>query len=82
MCGVQPLRRSTFDSFRKAFDLAIQRRNRKAKKHEHAGNGDAGISEREVEAVEEMSAPRTPVIYEVVRRQGIEEMERPATSLW
>ena len=60
----------------------MQRRNTKAKKHEHAGDGDAGISEREVEAVEEMSAPRTPVIYEVVRRQGIEEMERPATSLW
>ena len=41
-----------------------------------------GISEREVEDVEEMSAPRTPVIYEVVRRLGDEEMERPTTSLW
>src|SRR5579884_782323 len=41
-----------------------------------------GISEHEVEAVEEMSTPRTPVIYEVVRRQGDEEMERPAISLW
>ncbi|MBI1201426.1 MAG: formate/nitrite transporter family protein [Rhodopseudomonas sp.] len=41
-----------------------------------------GISRREVEDVEEMSAPRTPVIYEVVRRLGDEEMERPATSLW
>ena len=29
-----------------------------------------------------MSTPRTPVIYEVVRRQGDEEMERPAVSLW
>lgn len=41
-----------------------------------------GITEQEVEAVEEMSTPRTPVIYEVVRRLGDEEMERPATSLW
>jgi formate/nitrite transporter FocA (FNT family) len=41
-----------------------------------------GISEREVEDVAEMSTPRTPVIYEVVRRLGDEEMDRPATSLW
>lgn len=41
-----------------------------------------GISEGEVHDVEEMSTPRTPVIYEVVRRLGIEEMERPLTSLW
>ena len=41
-----------------------------------------GISEREVRDVEEMATPRTPVIYEVVRRLGDEEMKRPATSLW
>jgi formate/nitrite transporter FocA (FNT family) len=41
-----------------------------------------GISKREVDDVEEMSLPRTPVIYEVVRRLGEEEMTRPATSLW
>ena len=29
-----------------------------------------------------MSTPRTPVIYEVVRRLGDEEMKRPAVSLW
>jgi formate/nitrite transporter FocA (FNT family) len=46
------------------------------------GDAPKGISQREVEDVEEMSAPRTPVIYEVVRRLGDEEMERPATSLW
>ena len=28
------------------------------------------------------ATPRTPVIYEVVRRLGEEEMERPVTSLW
>src|SRR3954465_2562967 len=41
-----------------------------------------GISEQEVRDVEEMSTPRTPVIYEIVRRYGDEEMARPATSLW
>jgi len=41
-----------------------------------------GISEREIEEVSDLSTPRTPVIYEVVRRLGDEEMERPATSLW
>ena len=41
-----------------------------------------GISEREFTDVEEMSAPRTPVIYEVVRRLGDDEMARPAVSLW
>jgi len=41
-----------------------------------------GISQSEVRDVEEMSTPRTPVIYEVVRRLGEEEMSRPSTSLW
>ena len=41
-----------------------------------------GITEHEVHDVEDMSAPRTPVIYEVVRRLGEDEMARPATSLW
>ncbi len=40
------------------------------------------ISEQEIEDVEERSSPRTPVIYEIVRRLGEEEMARPATSLW
>ena len=44
--------------------------------------GQSGISETEVRDVEEMSTPRTPVIYEVVRRLGDEEMTRPNTSLW
>src|SRR3981081_3715685 len=40
------------------------------------------ITKREAEDVEEMSSPRTPVIYEVVRRLGDEEMDRPIFSLW
>jgi formate/nitrite transporter FocA (FNT family) len=41
-----------------------------------------GVSEREVEDVEERSRLRAPVVYEIVRREGDSEMERPATSLW
>jgi formate-nitrite transporter family protein len=40
------------------------------------------ITEKEADDVEEMSSPRTPVIYEIVRRLGDEEMDRPITSLW
>src|SRR5947209_12499680 len=40
------------------------------------------VTEREVEDIEERSVPRTPVIYEIVRRLGEEEMARPANSLW
>jgi formate/nitrite transporter FocA (FNT family) len=60
---------------------AAAKRDGGDKPHKSAG-ARKGISEREVADVEEMSAPRTPVIYEVVRRLGVEEMERPATSLW
>lgn len=38
--------------------------------------------ERQVEHIEERSTPPTPVIYEIVRRYGEDEMSRPATSLW
>src|SRR5438105_4396292 len=39
-------------------------------------------SRREADRVEERATPRTPVIYDVVRRYGEEEMSRPAVSLW
>ncbi len=42
----------------------------------------AGVTQREVKDIEERSSPRTPVIYEIVRRLGEEEMARPAISLW
>ncbi len=47
-----------------------------------SGSEHRGITREEVKSVEEMSTPRTPVIYEVVRRLGDEEMERPYVSLW
>src|SRR5512138_3797928 len=37
---------------------------------------------REAREVEERSQLRTPVIYEIVRKRGDEEMARPAISLW
>jgi len=46
------------------------------------GGHSRGITEDEIKDIEELATPRTPVIYEVVRRLGEEEMERPSTSLW
>lgn len=37
---------------------------------------------QQADDVEKRSSPRTPVIYEVVRRLGEEEMARPIVSLW
>ena len=56
---------------------------RKKHKPKPSGNGGrSGITAEEVKDIEELATPRTPVIYEVVRRLGEEEMERPFTSLW
>ncbi|HEY3910808.1 MAG TPA: formate/nitrite transporter family protein [Stellaceae bacterium] len=41
-----------------------------------------GVSEHEVEDIEDRARLRTPVIYEIVRREGETEMDRPITSLW
>jgi formate-nitrite transporter family protein len=57
-------------------------RPRRHRKDAPSGDDDHQISEREVEDIEERSTPRTPVIYEIVRRLGEEEMTRPAVSLW
>jgi len=35
-----------------------------------------------VDRIEERSTPETPVIYEIVRRMGKDEMSRPGVSLW
>ena len=37
---------------------------------------------RAARQIEERIEPATPVIYEIVRKRGDEEMARPATSLW
>jgi len=58
----------------------------KAKSARAAGHGadasETAQTKREAEHIEERSSPTTPVIYEVVRRMGEEEMARPAVSLW
>ena len=59
-----------------------QRDHAKAQRQGKAKSTAKGITAREIVDVEELSSPRTPVIYEVVRRIGDEEMQRPATSLW
>ncbi len=43
---------------------------------------DNQITRKEIEDIEERSGPRTPVIYQTVRRLGEEEMARPVVSLW
>jgi formate/nitrite transporter FocA (FNT family) len=47
-----------------------------------SGQGNGQITAKEADDVEEMSSPRTPVIYEIVRKLGDEEMDRPVISLW
>jgi formate-nitrite transporter family protein len=59
-------------------ETATKTRPKNARKR----SASKGISEAEIEDVEELSTPRTPVIYEVVRRLGDEEMHRPLVSLW
>ncbi|HSN19217.1 MAG TPA: formate/nitrite transporter family protein [Usitatibacter sp.] len=53
----------------------ISREQRRAERREEK-------IEKEQQDVVERAAPRTPVIYEVVRTTGEEEMARPAVSLW
>jgi formate/nitrite transporter FocA (FNT family) len=56
------------------------RKNHGAKPSKRGGR--SGITAEEIKDIEELATPRTPVIYEVVRRLGDQEMERPLTSLW
>ncbi len=44
--------------------------------------GQEGLSHAEREEVQERTAPRAPVIYEVVRQQGEDELNRPDGSLF
>jgi formate/nitrite transporter FocA (FNT family) len=41
-----------------------------------------GFTEHDIEDIEASSRLRAPMIYEVLRREGDEEMARPAISLW
>jgi formate/nitrite transporter FocA (FNT family) len=48
----------------------------------HESEDHHGVSEKERKEVEDRSSPRTPVIYEIIRKLGEEEMVRPFVSLW
>lgn len=47
-----------------------------------AGDAQGGLSEGEQETLNQLAAPRSLVIHEVVRRQGDEELDRPPWSLF
>ncbi len=63
--------------------MAESRTTRGKPRRTHSAKiGNQRISPHEVDEVEGRSQPRTPIIYEIVRRLGEEEMARPAVSLW
>ncbi len=41
-----------------------------------------GLDRKEREDVEELMRVRAPVLYEIVRQEGLDELQRPVTSLW
>jgi formate/nitrite transporter FocA (FNT family) len=41
-----------------------------------------GFTQRDAEDIDDSSRLRAPMIYEILRREGEEEMRRPITSLW
>lgn len=45
-------------------------------------DGRGGLSRTEVKDVEDRLRLRVPVVYEIVREEGEEELARPLTSLW
>ncbi len=47
-----------------------------------SGNRQGGMTEVEQETVGDLAAPRSRIIYEVVRQQGDEELRRPSGSLF
>jgi formate/nitrite transporter FocA (FNT family) len=54
----------------------------RAKAGQGGPRAKAGLTDDEVEDAEDRARPRAPLIYEVVRREGDEEMDRPIISLW
>jgi formate/nitrite transporter FocA (FNT family) len=46
------------------------------------GDGRQGFSASDAEDIEERQRLRAPLIYEILRREGEEEMNRPVSSLW
>ena len=67
---------------RETVDQGATRRRRSQEGAEPAENNPQGFSKQDVEDIEDRSRLRVPMIYEVVRREGEEEMQRPIASLW
>jgi formate/nitrite transporter FocA (FNT family) len=72
----------TQDRNRSRGKTARDPKSRRPAQEARQSESDRRITEHEIEDIEERSTPRTPVIYEIVRRFGEEEMTRPVVSLW
>ena len=57
----------------------LHRHAQAGEKKKPAGRGFSGSDDKDIE---EASKLRAPVIYETLRREGEDEMDRPFTSLW
>lgn len=57
-------------------------RNGAPARHGEADDPSHDLSEREGELVEERANLRALAVYEVIRREGVEELQRPLASLW
>lgn len=44
--------------------------------------GSRGLDSKERRDVEERRSVRAPVVYEIIRQEGIDELRRPVLSLW
>jgi len=57
-------------------------RRERASGREGRAHESPGLTSREAETVEQRLRLSVPAIYEIVRQEGEEEMERPVSSLW
>ncbi|MCF1503352.1 formate/nitrite transporter family protein [Afifella sp. H1R] len=67
-------------------EIQSDRQARRSEEREHRGAERAqdsrGLTQREAKTVEKRLRLSVPAIYEVVRQEGEEEMQRPTSSLW
>ncbi|WP_026379599.1 formate/nitrite transporter family protein [Afifella pfennigii] len=59
-----------------------RKRAERAAGREQRAHGGSALTHREAREVEERLRLSVPAIYEVVRQEGEEELERPVSSLW
>ena len=56
--------------------------DRAAPETEFGGENAPRLTEEEKHEVEELKQLRVPVVYEIIREEGVEELKRPVPSLW